>query len=104
MQSLISRFSALLDKSAWLLIAPFILALFWVDKAMALTLLQWLIFAPVMAGVAIIVSRIVFPQINLSLLVEQVVKEQNRAAGILAGALLLFVALLILALVTWAKA
>jgi uncharacterized membrane protein YjfL (UPF0719 family) len=97
------RTKALADKSAWMLMIPSIIALCFIDMSMLKTLLQWLVFAPVLAGVAVIVSRIVFPQIHLSTLVEQT-EEGNTAAGILASALVLFVALIVLALVMWAKA
>ncbi|NCE85282.1 hypothetical protein [Pseudomonas sp. Q1] len=97
------RLKALLDQSAWLLILPSLLTLFLIDTAMLQTLIQWLVFAPVLAGLAIIVSRVVFPQIHLSTLVEQT-GQGNTAAGLLAAALVLFVAVVIMALVMWAKA
>jgi uncharacterized membrane protein len=99
----LKRTRALADKSAWLMIAPCALAIYFIDEAMFKTLIQWLLFAPILAGVAVIVSRIVFPQINLTDLVTEV-KSGNVSAGILSGALVLFVALLVHALVTWAKA
>lgn len=101
--SFFRRFSALVDKSALFLIIPCAFVLWFIDPAMFTTLLQWLVFAPVLAGIAIIVSRITFPQIQLSLLIKQA-HEGNRAAGFVAGALILFVGLLLLALVLWAKA
>lgn len=97
------RLEALLDKSAWMLIIPSLIVLFFIDKTMLQTLTQWLVFAPLLAGVAIIVSRVVFPQIHLTTLVEQV-RQGNMAAGLLAAALVLFVAIVIVALVMWAKA
>lgn len=97
------RTKALVDKSAWLLILPSVVALFFIDLSMLKTLLQWLVFAPVLAGVAVIVSRIVFPQIHLTDLVEQTQKG-NVAASILASALVMFVAVVVVALVMWAKA
>lgn len=103
LSSLRKRISAIGDKSALVLIAPFIIILFLIDKAMAMTLVQWLVFAPVLAGVAIIVSRIVFPQIHLTSLIRMA-EGGNRAAGMVASALLIFVALLVLSLVMWAKA
>lgn len=99
----LKRTRALADKSAWLMIAPCAIAIYFIDEAMFKTLIQWLLFAPILAGVAVIVSRIVFPQINLTDLVAEV-KDGNVPAGILSGALVLFVALLVHALVTWAKA
>lgn len=102
--SFLRRFKALVDKSALFLIIPCAAVLFFIDKAMFATLLQWLVFAPVLAGVAIIVSRVTFPQVPLTKLVEQAYQEGNRAAGFVAGALIVFVGLLILSLVLWAKA
>lgn len=97
------RIKALVDTSAWILIAPSLIALFYIDKSMLATLVQWLVFAPVLAGVAVIVSRIVFPQIHLSELVRETMKG-NQAAATLAAALVVFVALLVLSLVFWARA
>lgn len=97
------RTKALADKSAWMLMIPSIVALCFIDVSMLKTLLQWLAFAPVLAGVAVIVSRVVFPQIHLTDLVDQT-SQGNRAAAILASSLVLFVALVVIALVMWAKA
>lgn len=97
------RIKALFDTSAWILIAPSLIALFYIDESMLSTLVQWLVFAPVLAGVAVIVSRIVFPQIHLTTLVEQSIKG-NQAAATLASSLVIFVAILVLSLVIWARA
>ncbi len=104
LSSLFSRFRVLGDKSAWVLIVPVVIGLFLIDPAMVKTLLQWTLFAPALAGIAIIVSRVVFPQINLGDLVEAVTKENSRPAAIVVGALILFVGIVFLALILWAKA
>lgn len=96
------RLGALIDKSAWLLIAPALGGLLCIDPAMALTLVQWALFALVLAGVAVVISRIVFPQVNLNELVALAV-QGNRAAGAVAAALVIFVALLFIGIVLWAK-
>lgn len=101
--SFLKRFKVLGDKSALFLIVPAVVALFFIDDAMVKTLVQWLIFAPIIAGVAIMVSRIVFPQIDLTRLIKET-HEGNKASAIVAGSLLMFVGLLVYALVTWAKA
>ncbi len=103
MNTTAKRFLALIDQSAWLMIAPCALAIYFIDDTMFKTLLQWLLFAPILTGVAVIVSRIVFPQIHLTEMVDEV-KAGNTAAGILSGCLVLFVAVLVVALVLWAKA
>lgn len=99
-----SRFGALFDKSAWLLIGPAFLALFFIDAAMAQTLFQWTIFGVVLAGAAVIISRLVFPQIGLTDLVESAKTENNTAAGIIVAAIILFVGIVMMSLVLWAKA
>lgn len=102
LNSLRIRVAALLDKSAWLLIVPALLVLFFIDAGMVKTLIQWSAYGLVLAGVAVVVSRIVFPQIDLTRLVAEVHLE-NRAAATLAAALVIFVGLLMLSLVIWAK-
>jgi hypothetical protein len=97
------RAKALFDKSGWLLIIPPAALLWGLDPAMFKTLMQWLIFAPILAGVAVIVSRIVFPQINLSTLVCETIKG-NVAASLVASTLIAFVAVIICAMVVWSKA
>lgn len=102
-QSFLRRFSFLVDKSALFLIIPCAVALYFIDPAMFATLLQWVVFAPVLAGIAIIVSRVTFPQIELTKLVKEAELE-NRAAGLVVAAIILFVGITMLSLVLWAKA
>lgn len=96
------RFAALLDGSAWLLILPALLGLFAWDAPMARTLLQWSLFFVVLSGFAVMISRIVFPQINLS---EYLVRAYHGdlACAIVAAAVVAFVAFLILSFVLWAR-
>lgn len=98
------RLGALFDKSAWLLIAPAFIGLFLIDHTMAITLIEWALFAIVLSGVAIIVSRICFPQIHLDALLAMATDGRNIGAAIVASSLIIFVALLIFSLVFWAKA
>lgn len=97
------RIKAFFDTSAWLLILPAVVALFWIDEPMARTLVQWVIFAPVMAGVAIVISLLVFPQINLSDLVKRALDQKNPAAAAIAVAIIAFMAVIFLALVLWTR-
>lgn len=99
-----SRFGAIFDKSAWLLMAPAFAALYVIDPAMATTLAQWTVFGVVLAGAAVIISRIVFPQIKLTDLVTKASDEKNAAAGLIVAAVIIFVGIVMLALVLWAKA
>lgn len=101
--SFLRRFRALTDKSALFLIIPCGIAIYFIDYPMFATLWQWVAFAPVLAGIAIIVSRITFPQVELTKLVKEA-EGGNLAAGLVSAALIIFVGLLLMALVTWAKA
>lgn len=101
--SFIKRFAVLGDKSAFLLTAPFALALYIIDPTLLKTLLQWVLFAPILAGIAIVVSRLTFPHIALNDHCEQA-KQGNTASAIIVAAIIFFVAFVMLALVLWAKA
>ena len=106
-KSLISRFrrtSALIDKSAWMLIAPALLVIFLIDPALAKTLLTWMLFGLVIAGASVIISRIVFPQIDLSALLAEVREKNSTGAGLVVAAVILFVGAVMMSLVIWAKA
>ncbi|EAW2493093.1 TPA: hypothetical protein JK846_003582 [Escherichia coli] len=103
LQSIHKRTRALGDKSAWILMLPSLLTLWAVDATLFQTIIEWLIVAPLVTGLAIILSRIVFPQVDLGLLVDEVILE-NKAAAIVVAGLMTFCGLLILALMLWARA
>jgi hypothetical protein len=97
------RLGALFDKSAWLLMLPALGALYATDEALTKTLVQWCTFAMVLAGAAIIISRVTFPQIDLTAMVEKVKSENSMPAAVLCLAVVIFVSSLMIALVMWAK-
>lgn len=99
-----SRLGALTDASAWLLIAPALAGLYAIDPALAKTFAQWSLFGLVLAGAAVMISRIIFPQIDLAALIKSVLDDKSTAAGIVAASVVFFVGLVMLALVLWAKA
>lgn len=99
-----SRIGALADPSAWLLIAPALAALYAIDPSLAITFAQWSIFGLVLAGASVMISRIIFPQIDLRALVESVLSEKNTAAGLVAASVVFFVGVVMLSMVIWAKA
>ena len=103
LQSCYKRIRVLGDKSALFLIVPSVLALWFVDAPLCATIVEWLIVAPLITGLAVMLSRIVFPQVDLGLLVDEAVLE-NKAAAIVAAGLMIFCGLLIVALMLWAKA
>jgi len=101
--SFIKRFAVFGDKSAFLLTAPFALALYLIDPTLLKTLLQWVLFAPVLAGIAIVVSRVTFPHIDLTEHINEA-KAGNTASAIVVASVVFFVAAIVVALVLWAKA
>lgn len=103
LESIAKRLRVFGDKSAFLLTAPFAVALYYIDPAMLKTLLQWLLFGPVLAGVAIIISRIVFPHIELNEHIDEA-KRGNPASGLIVAAVIVFVGLLVMALAGWSRA
>lgn len=97
------RLIALFDKSAWLMMLPSLVGLYYYDPALAKTLMQWTLPALSIAGLSIIVSRLIFPQISLDELIADV-KDKNVAAGLVVASLILFVGALFIGIVMWAKA
>lgn len=102
LRSWLRRLAALLDKSAWLLIAPALIALYLLDPPLARTFAQWSLFFLVLAGMAVVISRIVFPQVDLTGFVRRAAGG-DRASATVAAAIVLFVGILILSGVIWVK-
>lgn len=97
------RLAALIDKSAWLLMLPALVIVYLADPAMLCTLLQWTAFFGIIAGIAVVISRIIFPQIHLEDLIQRALEQRNPAAGMIVSAVIVFVGILIYAMVVWAK-
>jgi ABC-type transport system involved in cytochrome c biogenesis permease subunit len=96
------RIQPLLDPNAWLLIAPVVVGLYFIDAALVKTLLQWALFISVICGLAIIMSRIVFPQVKLTQLMDMA-KQTPISAAIVVAALILFVGFVIFVFAIWSK-
>lgn len=93
------------DLSAWVLVIVALIPLFFIDRAMALTLVQWTLYGLALAGVAVVICRVVLPQIDLSEWVEYA-RDPNGPPGahwIVVG-VMVFLAITFLGLVLWAKA
>ena len=96
------QIKALADKNGWLLIIIGLAAVGFSDIKMTMTLLQWAVFSLVIAGLVIVISRITFPQIKQSELMERVKSGDQPAALVVLG-LLLFCGLLFVGTAMWAK-
>lgn len=105
-----SRYRAFADSGAWVLVilgvvlfslrTPFSSGGF-VNLPEVATVLQGLGLVFTFAGLSIMVSILMFPQISIGVLWRQVIQENVAAAIALVG-ILLFNGMLILACVTWA--
>ena len=98
------RIRAMFDKSAWLLIAPTLAVLLLLEPALGKTLITWSAFGVAIAGVSVIISRIIFPHFDLSDLYERAVQRDSLPCALMASAVVLFVGIVMLAMVVWAKA
>lgn len=97
-----ARLAPLLDPSSWLLALVGFGLLAALDWATALTLLQWSLFALVIAALTIVVSRISFPQIKLSEFVARA-KEGDQPAAVVVASVLIYCALVFVGIALWAK-
>lgn len=98
----VRRIKSLADKSAWLLILPASLLLFALEPSMIKTVAVWIMVSLVLAGAAIVVSRITFPQIVFGELLDRA-QTGNRACATVLAALILTWGLIFLSLVLWAR-
>jgi hypothetical protein len=98
------RLVALFDKSALIMLVPSLVGLYYYDPDLTKTLMQWTTPAVSIAGLSIIVSRLIFPQIKIDDLIDQVKNDKSMAAAIVVASLVLFVGVVFLGIVTWAKA
>lgn len=91
------------DLSAWVLVLVALVPLFLIDRAMALTLIQWSAFGLALAGVSVVISRVVLPQVDLTEWVERA-RKGEAGASLIVFAVTSFLAVIFLGLVLWAKA
>lgn len=92
------------DLSAWVLVIVALIPLFFIDKAMALTLVQWTLYSLALAGISVVICRVVLPQIDLSEWVQHVKDGDTPGAHWMVVGIMLFLAITFLGLVLWAKA
>jgi hypothetical protein len=88
---------SLLNKSALLLILPAFALLYWLMPSAVLTIVQWAVYVPIFAGVAVIVSLLAFPQVKAQELISQVASG-NVASAIVLVALMAFYATIFVSL------
>ena len=99
-----ARIAPFYDPTAWALIVICAGGVALFDPVMAKTILQWVLMFGVFAGVAVIISRHVLPQISLTAAVETAMKDNPVASAILVLSVAIFLSTLVYALTIWGKA
>lgn len=104
---LAKRLAPFLDLTAWVLVLVSLVPLLLIDVAMVVTLIQWTAFGFALAGITVIITRVVFPQVDLSEWLREArdgPREGRTAAALIVLAVALVVCAIFLGLVLWAKA
>lgn len=102
-QRILARVAPFYDPTAWTLIALCAGGVWLFDPIMAKTLVEWVLLFGLFAGVAVIISRHVFPQISVTAAVNMAMQSATGAAILVFG-ICLFMSFLVLAITLWGKA
>lgn len=97
------RLTPFMDLTAWVLLLVSLFPLWLIDSAMVATLVQWAVFGLALAGVSVVICRIILPQVSLSDWLE-LARGGNTAAGLVVVAVSLTLSITFLAMILWAKA
>lgn len=98
----VTRLAALFDGSAWLMFAPAFVWLYFKDQPLVSSVLQWSVFFFLLSAVAVVISRIAFPQLHLGAFIAKALKG-SVAAAIVVAAVIVFVAWTISSIAIWAR-
>lgn len=99
-----ARLIPLLDISAWVLLITSAVPMLLLNPAMVVTLITWTAYGIALAGISVMLNRLVLPQIKLDAFLREALNNGNVAAGIVVAAVLLLLGIFFLGLVLWAKA
>jgi hypothetical protein len=102
LHQMIRRVSPFYDPSAWILIIVCGGGVMLFDPVTVKTITQWTLNFGIFAGVAVIISRLIFPQIDLSAHVRAA-HDGNIGSGLVVLSVALVMAFLLLSLTLWGK-
>lgn len=91
------------DLTAWVLLIVSSVPLLFIDRAMFVTLIEWTLYAIALAGIAVFLSRVLLPHVRLSLWLQRA-WEGDRAAAFVASSVIMFLAVIFIGVVIWARA
>ncbi len=97
------RLYPLLDLSAWCLIITAAIPLALFQPSMLITLGTWTAYGIALAGISIMLNRLVLPMVRLQKWLE-LAREGNVAAAIVVAAVLALYGILFIGMIIWAKA
>lgn len=100
------RLLPLLDLSTWVLLVISAVPLYFLAPAMLITLAQWTAYGMTLAGIAVVLCRMVLPQIDLTALARASWAGGPNAlpSAIMFAAVVFLLATFFGGLVLWAKA
>jgi hypothetical protein len=104
LDNLKARIAPFYDPTAWALIVICAGGVALFDPVMAKTVLQWVLMFGVFAGIAVIISRHVLPQISLTAAVDKAMEDNPVAAALLVLSVSIFLSALVYSLTVWGKA
>jgi hypothetical protein len=96
------RLSSLFEKSALILIVPAVALLYAVYPPIIVTNLELMLYVLIFVGVAIIITRLVFPGFDFDKLISAVITDRNMAAALVVVAMIVFFIAVFLGLLQWA--
>lgn len=100
------RLAPFADPGFWVLTLISLIPLFFIDRAMAVALLQWCAFFLALAGASIVICRVLLPQVDLSewlMAAWNAEKADPRAAATVFMSVCILLSAVLLAMVLWAK-
>ena len=97
------RLKPFTDLTAWVLLIVSSVPLLFIDRAMFVTLIEWTLYALALGGIAVVLSRVLLPHVRLSDWLDRA-KTGDRAAAWVASSVILFLAIIFIGMVLWARA
>jgi hypothetical protein len=96
------RLAPFFDLTAWVLLLVSAVPLAILDPGTVLTLAHWTAYALGLAGIAVVIARLLFPQVHLSEWVEGA-RNGSLPAALVVLAITILLSTIFLSLVLWAK-
>lgn len=90
------------DLRLYFLLVPFVFALVFVDKVLAVTWLQLLIMVPILLGFALFLRKLMF-HTDFSAITDEAVNNKNIAAALIVFSYVIFMSVIFIGSILWLK-